>query len=159
MTTRRVFPFGKLFLHLGCGLAAIADDPLLPPRPSTRVQHSQVGRTLDPRSLSPINCSLIPFLHNLKQTPSPMTQRPFPHPGDKSIFPPWHFTTWTAMDDRVRGGSSISHLDPVEVSLSSRADDKKPKTVTGARFWGHLGQFCSIPAFSPLSLLLRLLQG
>lgn len=51
-----------------------------------------------------------------------------------AIFPPWHFDRWAAVDDRVRGGSSQSHLEPI-----------KPDNSTSARFWGTLGKpsFCS----------------
>ncbi|RSH92630.1 hypothetical protein EHS25_008075 [Saitozyma podzolica] len=48
-----------------------------------------------------------------------------------AIFPSWHFASWTAVDDRVRGGSSRSHLDPVEVEV-------KGKSTKAARFWGTL---------------------
>jgi hypothetical protein len=50
-----------------------------------------------------------------------------------AIFPSWHFASWTAVDDRVRGGSSRSHLDPVEVEV-------KGKSTKAARFWGTLGK-------------------
>ncbi|KAL7420168.1 hypothetical protein Q5752_005134 [Cryptotrichosporon argae] len=40
------------------------------------------------------------------------------------IFPPWHIDEWHAVDDRLRGGSSTSHLDAAG-----------PRAV---RFWGHL---------------------
>ncbi|CAD6585310.1 MAG: hypothetical protein TREMPRED_004103 [Tremellales sp. Tagirdzhanova-0007] len=65
-----------------------------------------------------------------------MSQTPYPSPGDHAIFPPWHLPMWNAVDDRVRGGSSISHLDPIKVSLHS--DSEKRKIVNGARFWGNL---------------------
>lgn len=55
----------------------------------------------------------------------------------KSIFPPWDFSTWTDVDDRVRGGSSTSHLEPVHLkSHGGSAASDKP---TGAKFFGHLG--------------------
>ncbi|KAK4688463.1 hypothetical protein P7C73_g1650, partial [Tremellales sp. Uapishka_1] len=50
------------------------------------------------------------------------------HP-QKALFPPFHFSSWKAVDDRVRGGSSISHLEPITIDSS----------VEGARFWGNLG--------------------
>jgi hypothetical protein len=53
--------------------------------------------------------------------------------GSSAIFPSWHFAFWTAVDDRVRGGSSRSHLDPVEVEV-------KGKSTKAARFWGILGE-------------------
>ncbi|GFZ43214.1 hypothetical protein JCM24511_00933 [Saitozyma sp. JCM 24511] len=51
--------------------------------------------------------------------------------GSSTIFPSWHFASWTAVDDRVRGGSSRSHLDPVEVDL-------RGESTKAARFWGTL---------------------
>lgn len=53
----------------------------------------------------------------------------------KAIFPPWDFSTWTDVDDRVRGGSSTSHLEPVHLDSDDQSD--KP---SGAKFWGHLGK-------------------
>ncbi|KAI9635048.1 uncharacterized protein MKK02DRAFT_43725 [Dioszegia hungarica] len=52
-----------------------------------------------------------------------------------TIFPSWHFSRWHAVDDRVRGGSSQSHLDPVPIDVGSAVGYDKP---TGARFWGTL---------------------
>ncbi|ORX34209.1 complex I intermediate-associated protein 30-domain-containing protein [Kockovaella imperatae] len=46
------------------------------------------------------------------------------------IFPPWRLDQWKAVDDRVRGGASTSHLDTVE--NLGRASSSR------ARFWGHL---------------------
>ncbi|GAA95755.1 uncharacterized protein L969DRAFT_92879 [Mixia osmundae IAM 14324] len=46
--------------------------------------------------------------------------------SSKVIFgAPWSARGWSAVDDRVRGGSSISHLDPID-------DGRR------ARFWGTL---------------------
>lgn len=53
--------------------------------------------------------------------------------SSSNIFPSWHFASWTAVDDRVRGGSSRSHLDPVEVDLQG-------ESTKAARFWGTLGE-------------------
>jgi len=53
------------------------------------------------------------------------------------IFPSWDFSHWTDVDDRVRGGSSTSHLDPFDDS-SALSGSEKGKTA--ARFWGHLGE-------------------
>ncbi|KAK8865751.1 hypothetical protein IAR55_000898 [Kwoniella newhampshirensis] len=77
---------------------------------------------------------------------------PLPPHHHQPLFPPFHFSHWRAVDDRVRGGSSVSHLDPVEIDVSGRvtevsADDdderkerdvKEKKTIRGARFWGTL---------------------
>lgn len=75
-----------------------------------------------------------------------MTQKPFPYPAAKPIFPPWQFPSWNAVDDRVRGGSSISHLDPVEISLdSSPSESEKAKKIAAARFWGNVGMsYCHL---------------
>ena len=53
-----------------------------------------------------------------------------------SIFPPWDIPQWHAVDDRVRGGSSVSHLDSIVIPLN---DAGKRKGVA-ARFWGTLGE-------------------
>ncbi|KAK1927967.1 complex I intermediate-associated protein 30-domain-containing protein [Papiliotrema laurentii] len=50
-----------------------------------------------------------------------------------SVFPPWDFSRWTDVDDRVRGGSSVSHLEPVDIPSTDREKGK-----TAARFWGNL---------------------
>jgi hypothetical protein len=59
------------------------------------------------------------------------------------IFPPWHFDRWRAVDDRVRGGSSISHLDRVEcdsrVNSHEVMSEKESTGHSAARFWGNLG--------------------
>lgn len=72
--------------------------------------------------------------------------------GDKPIFPPWHFHQWRAVDDRVRGGASVSHLDSIEldrndydlqdasISVAEQGDGKGKGKIIGARFWGHLGE-------------------
>jgi hypothetical protein len=52
-----------------------------------------------------------------------------------TIFPDWHFSRWHAVDDRVRGGSSQSHLDAVPVDGVKTGDEKR----SAARFWGTLG--------------------
>ena len=57
-----------------------------------------------------------------------------------TVFPPWHFDRWTAVDDRVRGGASVSHLEPVKVNGQ-----------TAARFHGTLGE--SPPPPPPLTCL------
>lgn len=85
------------------------------------------------------------------------------------IFPPFHTeTAWRAVDDRIRGGSSISHLDPYhsnhragedspessvsdaesETWIKVRADGDDHETVkNGAvRFWGTLGEHFVSPA-------------
>ncbi|ODO11929.1 hypothetical protein I350_00713 [Cryptococcus amylolentus CBS 6273] len=72
-------------------------------------------------------------------------------PKDHPLFPPFHFHKWRAVDDRVRGGSSVSHLDPVKIDVhghvSSVAQDeieemeKKGhggKDHLAGRFWGNL---------------------
>ncbi|EIW72745.1 hypothetical protein TREMEDRAFT_58912 [Tremella mesenterica DSM 1558] len=53
------------------------------------------------------------------------------------IFPLWDFSHWHAVDDRVRGGSSISHLEPYTLSpsIAQSIDDEKG---SGARFHGTL---------------------
>ncbi|WVW82073.1 hypothetical protein I302_104078 [Kwoniella bestiolae CBS 10118] len=56
-------------------------------------------------------------------------------PSNQTIFPPWHFDHWRAVDDRVRGGSSISHLDKVDLKVQNPV---KGEEETGARFWGNL---------------------
>ncbi|WWC58402.1 uncharacterized protein I303_100942 [Kwoniella dejecticola CBS 10117] len=53
------------------------------------------------------------------------------------IFPLWHFDQWRAVDDRVRGGSSVSHLDPVGWKHESSNDVEKGEHAA-ARFWGNL---------------------
>lgn len=43
-----------------------------------------------------------------------------------ALFPPFYpHKAWRAIDDRIRGGSSVSHLDPLPTS-------------SGVRFWGTL---------------------
>lgn len=76
---------------------------------------------------------------------------------DTPFFPPFHFDRWAAVDDRVRGGSSQSHLEPVQIDEAGRlhanlaagfgADAEKRalgqghgKERIGARFWGTLGK-------------------
>lgn len=73
---------------------------------------------------------------------------------DSPFFPPFHFDGWAAVDDRVRGGSSQSHLEPVEidetgrvqtsVAVESRFHEEKQlgRRQIGARFWGTLGKSC-----------------
>lgn len=73
-----------------------------------------------------------------------------------AVFPPWDLATWRAVDDRVRGGSSQSHLDPIyghskmgvpDALLGSNNDEKDGRgregseVVVGARFWGNLGRW------------------
>ncbi|WVR05713.1 hypothetical protein IAU60_002737 [Kwoniella sp. DSM 27419] len=53
----------------------------------------------------------------------------------KTVFPAWNVHHWRAVDDRVRGGSSVSHLDEVEPPHET-ASEKHGKTA--ARFWGNL---------------------
>ncbi|WVQ97095.1 hypothetical protein IAU59_004205 [Kwoniella sp. CBS 9459] len=64
-----------------------------------------------------------------------------------SVYPPWDFHHWRAVDDRVRGGSSISHLDEIALPggvsgvdglLQGQNDVEKGKKAVGARFWGTL---------------------
>ncbi|WRT63948.1 uncharacterized protein IL334_000875 [Kwoniella shivajii] len=65
-------------------------------------------------------------------------------PEVKTLFPAWRFDHWRAVDDRVRGGSSISHLDEIEldskVNLPLNEDEtlEKGNKNIGARFWGTL---------------------
>ncbi|WWC99469.1 hypothetical protein V866_006372 [Kwoniella sp. B9012] len=61
-------------------------------------------------------------------------------PSNQTIFPAWHFDHWRAVDDRVRGGASTSHLDQVDLDLSQYSDGdlEKGRNSVGARFWGHL---------------------
>ncbi|WVQ85618.1 hypothetical protein IAT38_007784 [Cryptococcus sp. DSM 104549] len=68
------------------------------------------------------------------------------------IFPPFNFHKWRAVDDRVRGGSSVSHFDPVEIDMFGRVTPLASegdlhdsavasgagKNKIGARFWGTL---------------------
>ncbi|WVF70728.1 hypothetical protein IAT40_005521 [Kwoniella sp. CBS 6097] len=62
----------------------------------------------------------------------------------ESIYPPWGFHHWRAVDDRVRGGSSVSHLDEAALPHSlvgvhgSRNDVENGEKAVGARFWGTL---------------------
>ncbi|WWD18069.1 hypothetical protein CI109_102516 [Kwoniella shandongensis] len=73
------------------------------------------------------------------------------HAHHQPLFPPFHFSHWRAVDDRVRGGSSVSHLDPVEIDDKGRittleesedveVDEKRGKEgkIRAARFWGTL---------------------
>lgn len=60
--------------------------------------------------------------------------------GNTQIFPSWNFDTWRAVDDRERGGSSISHLDSVEVNAEVDLSTEKSPKVKAARFWGNLGE-------------------
>ena len=63
--------------------------------------------------------------------------------SDKQVFPPFKFDRWRAVDDRVRGGSSTSHLDPVHLHHSAEGTDlstEKSAKGDAARFWGHLGK-------------------
>ena len=110
------------------------------PCPQRQLRH--MGKVMtsagDPRCavLSPVIFStrVIPSKHP-SSNQSSMT---------KSIFPPWDFSTWTDVDDRVRGGSSTSHLEPVHLKApSGSALSDKP---TGAKFFGHLGMPVSAPA-------------
>jgi hypothetical protein len=65
--------------------------------------------------------------------------------SNTQVFPPWNFDRWRAVDDRVRGGSSISHLDAVEVDVQGEdaevdlSTEKVSKGKAG-RFWGNLGE-------------------
>jgi hypothetical protein len=65
--------------------------------------------------------------------------------SNTQVFPPWNFDRWRAVDDRVRGGSSISHFDSVEVDVeteNAEVDLSTEKVSKGkaARFWGNLGE-------------------
>ncbi|KAJ9127751.1 hypothetical protein QFC24_000034 [Naganishia onofrii] len=52
-------------------------------------------------------------------------------PPTLPIFPPFHpHTKWRAVDDRIRGGSSVSHLDTLDTTQSHAG--------AAARFWGTL---------------------
>ncbi|OWZ54996.1 hypothetical protein C356_01620 [Cryptococcus neoformans c45] len=70
------------------------------------------------------------------------------------IFPPFHFHKWRAVDDRVRGGSSVSHIAPVKIDVYGQVmnvleheefrdeiiwkrHDKDDRSLA-ARFWGNL---------------------
>lgn len=72
------------------------------------------------------------------------------------IFPPFHFHKWRAVDDRVRGGSSVSHIGPVKIDVYRQVmnvleheefrdeiiwkrHDKDDRSLA-ARFWGNLGK-------------------
>lgn len=59
------------------------------------------------------------------------------------VFPPWHFERWRAVDDRVRGGSSVSHMDPVDSKHGSTLGGATSEKAgsSAARFWGHLGTY------------------
>lgn len=65
--------------------------------------------------------------------------------SDSQVFPPWNYERWRAVDDRVRGGSSISHLDAVEfdwdANFNVNPSTEKVSKQMGARFWGNLGKF------------------
>jgi hypothetical protein len=79
--------------------------------------------------------------------------------SNTQIFPPFHFDRWRAVDDRVRGGSSISHFDSVDVSLDGEDAYINPSTEKvsnqqGARFWGNLGELSMISDLSCPSLTL-----
>jgi hypothetical protein len=65
--------------------------------------------------------------------------------SNTQVFPPWNFDRWRAVDDRVRGGSSISHFDSVEVNVQNEDVDvdlstEKSSHGKAARFWGNLGK-------------------
>jgi hypothetical protein len=69
--------------------------------------------------------------------------------SNTQVFPPWNFDRWRAVDDRVRGGSSISHFDPVEVDVQNEdaeVDLSTEKVSKGkaARFWGNLGKLSEL---------------
>lgn len=73
---------------------------------------------------------------------------------EQLIFPPFHFHKWRAVDDGVRGGSSVSHLTPVKIDvygqMTSAPELEESRDVFGekrhnkgdknmaARFWGNL---------------------
>ncbi|WWC86045.1 uncharacterized protein L201_000916 [Kwoniella dendrophila CBS 6074] len=64
-------------------------------------------------------------------------------PETEVIFPSWHFDHWRAVDDRVRGGSSISHLDKVQLDHSDEdvyedLEKGEKSHRIAARFWGNL---------------------
>lgn len=49
------------------------------------------------------------------------------------IFPPFDAPTrWRAVDDRIRGGSSTSHMEPIR-------HDSEQEQCDGVRFYGELG--------------------
>ncbi|WWC66581.1 uncharacterized protein I206_100484 [Kwoniella pini CBS 10737] len=61
----------------------------------------------------------------------------------ETIFPSWQFDHWRAVDDRVRGGSSISHLDSIKLDQEYKVenqlyDDAEKGGKAAARFWGNL---------------------
>jgi hypothetical protein len=69
--------------------------------------------------------------------------------SNTKVFPPWNFSRWRAVDDRVRGGRSVSHLDPVDISAELEGLDQDISEGLGekksaARFWGNLGMFSVI---------------
>ena len=52
------------------------------------------------------------------------------------LFPPFHAPEkWRAVDDRIRGGSSTSHLEPIRHESKDNQD--------GVRFHGELGSLVS----------------
>ncbi|OCF45286.1 hypothetical protein I317_00808 [Kwoniella heveanensis CBS 569] len=61
-----------------------------------------------------------------------------------TIYPPWNIHHWRAVDDRVRGGSSVSHLEEIDLPHVVRGVDDvgiekgKGGKAVGARFWGTL---------------------
>lgn len=55
-----------------------------------------------------------------------------------TIFPPFNVPAWRAIDDRIRGGSSVSHLDPYPSSSSEKDTAAAPAAATAVRFWGTL---------------------
>ncbi|KAI5454803.1 hypothetical protein NCC49_003686 [Naganishia albida] len=56
-----------------------------------------------------------------------------------TIFPPFNVPAWRAIDDRIRGGSSVSHLDPYPSSSSEKdTAAAAAAAATAVRFWGTL---------------------
>lgn len=51
-----------------------------------------------------------------------------------SFFRPWNSSLWTASDDRVRGGSSISHLTLLSPERASFSGNLDTQTLGGAGF-------------------------
>lgn len=74
-------------------------------------------------------------------SPAQMSTPIIPSGSETGVFPPWHFDRWRAVDDRVRGGSSVSHLEPAHSSVrTAELLDEKNDSGKAARFWGHLGR-------------------
>lgn len=65
------------------------------------------------------------------------------------IFPPFDApSSWRAVDDRVRGGASVSHLEPIYESSYKDEGEKEKARQIGVRFWGELGEYPPTDTFA-----------